>query len=524
VDHNATTFLLDRHLQGENAQRVGIIHAAGALTYREIAAAVDQAAYHLVGHVGLQPEQRVVLYLPDSPELVVFFLAAMKIGAVAVPVSPFVSAEGLAFYMMDTRAPALVSRSDLLAKIPDGGRSLGLHLRAVVNVDEDEWRKECGPVETFPVTESDSAFWLYTSGSTGAQKGVIHRHGAVAACSQRYCKDVLAINADDRCYSASKLFFAYGLGNSLLFPFSVGAAAVLSSQRSEPQTIVRSIRQFRPTLFFAVPTLYSQLLATPGVERELFAGVRMCISAGEPLPESLFHEWQTRTGQFLYDGIGSTEALHIFCSNRADRLKPGSSGLPVQGFDLKIVDAQGLEAGEGESGQLWVRGDTTATGYWNRREASHATFKGEWLATGDIYQKDADGYFRHLGRKDEVFKSSGQWVSPREIEEVLLTYRYTKEAAVVGLRRASGLMMVKAFVVLVDEPATAGLDEVRRAMQTHAAQRLPKYKVPADIEFLPALPRTATGKISRATLRERDAAAALKVNNISYSIMGKLQQ
>jgi len=299
------------------------------------------------------------------------------------------------------------------------------------------------------------------------------------------------------------MFFAYGLGNSLFFPFSVGAAAVLSCARSEPDAVVRSIRQHRPTLFFAVPTLYSQLLTTRGVDWGLFASVRMCVSAGEPLPESLFHAWRERTGQTLYDGIGSTEALHIFCSNRTDRLRPGSSGQPVQGYDLKIVDTCGQEVGPGESGQLWVRGDATATGYWNRREATHATFQGGWLATGDIYQKDTDGYFLHLGRKDDVFKSSGQWVSPREIEDVLLTCRHTKEAAVVGVRAASGLTTIKAYVVLAEEPATASPEEVRHSMHIHLRQRLPKYKVPADIEFLPDLPRTPTGKISRAALRER---------------------
>ena len=504
MDHNATTFLLDRHLRGANAQRVGIIHAAGTLTYAEIAAAVDRAAHYLSWQVGVQPEQRVVLYLPDSPELVIFFLATMKIGAVAVPVSTFATATGLAFYMMDTRARVLVSCTDLLAKIPEVTRSLGPHLRSIVNVDGDEWQEECGTVETFPVTETNSAFWLYTSGSTGAQKAVIHRHGAIEACGRHYCRDVLAISADDRCYSASKMFFAYGLGNSLFFPFSAGAASVLSSARSEPEAVVRAIRQHRPTLFFAVPTLYNQLLTTPGVTSELFASVRMCVSAGEPLPESLFHAWRERTGQPLYDGIGSTEALHIFCSNRADGLRPGSSGLPVQGYELKIVDNGGQEVGPGESGQLWVRGETTATGYWNRREAMHGTFRGEWLATGDIYRKDADGYFLHLGRKDEVFKSSGQWVSPREIEDALLTCRHTKEAAVVGLRGASGLMMIKAYVVLADEPGTSSPEEVRHSLRTHLTKRLPKYKLPADIEFLPALPRTATGKVSRAALRERD--------------------
>jgi benzoate-CoA ligase family protein len=521
MDHNATTFLVDRHLHDARGQRVAIVHPAGDLTYRQVARAVDQAAHFLMRHVGLHPEQRVVLYLADSPEFVVFFLAIMKVGAVAVPVSTFCHRDALAFYMVDTRATVLVSRSDLLARIPDVASLLGPHLRALVNVDEHKWRQESGVVEAFPVTETDSAFWLYTSGSTGAQKAVIHRHGAIAACGQRYGSDVLAIQAGDRCYSASKMFFAYGLGNSLLFPFSVGAAAILSSERSEPETVIRTIRENRPTLFFAVPTLYSQLLATAGVERELFAGVRMCISAGEPLPESLFDEWLDRIGQPLYDGIGSTEALHIFCSNKADRLRPGSSGLPVKGYELKIVDSHEREVEPGESGQLWVRGDTTATGYWNRREASQATFRGEWLATGDIYVKDEDGYFRHLGRKDEVFKSSGQWVSPREIEEALLSSQHAKEAAVIGLRGASGLMTVKAFVVLADESTTTAAVEVCRLMHAHLAKLLPKYKLPADIEILPALPRTVTGKISRAALRDRAEVAPLKSTNISYSLIGK---
>lgn len=501
IDKNAAHFLIDRHVESGNASRIAIVGAAGEISYGQLAMVVDQAASHLL-RLGVTAQQRVVLRLPDSLELVGFFLAALKIGAVAVPVNMFCTNDVLSFYLNDTRAPVLVTHCGL-AKSDDAVITIGPFLKRVVWVDRDDWKQTHTPVKTTSVVEDDSAFWLYTSGSTGTQKGVIHRHGGILACARNYCRDVLNITEADRCYSASKSFFAYGLGNSVLFPLSVGATSVLNSQRSDSASVIRHIRDYRPTLFFAVPTLYQQLLAAPDVDRELFAGVRMCISAGEALPEALYSRWSDRTGQPLYDGIGSTEAMHIFCSNRPGRIRAGSSGVPVRGYELKIVDANHCEVKVGEAGQLLVRGKTFAKGYWNRHEATQASFRGEWLATGDIYQQDIDGYFRYLGRQDDVFKSSGLWVSPGEIEEALLSHTRVQEAAVVGVRTESGLTSAKAFVVLNGAGDTADEDSAREALFAHLRKRLSKYKIPSGIDFLQTLPRTPTGKVSRAELRRR---------------------
>jgi benzoate-CoA ligase family protein len=517
MSNNAATFLVDRHVHAGNAQRTAIVSASAEITYGQLAEEVNRAANHLQ-FLGVAPEQRVILQLPDSAELVYFFLAAMKIGAVAVPVNTFCAIELLAFYLKDTRAPVLVTDSALLQKNEGATQLFGPFLKHTLCVDRAQWRAESLPVETFPVSEDDSALWLYTSGSTGTQKGVIHRHGALLSCARNYGQDVLKITAEDRCYSASKLFFAYGLGNSLTFPLSAGATTLLNAERSEPEAIVRFIREHRPTLFFAVPTVYHQLLALPQVDHSLFSGVRLCISAGESLPELLFYQWLERTGQPLYDGIGSTESMHIFCSNRPGDCQPGTSGRPVAGYELKIVDGNGAEVAAKEAGRLLVRGETLSKGYWNRDAATRAAFQGEWLATGDIYERTSDGHYRCLGREDDVFKSSGLWVSPGEIEQALLAWGHAKEAAVVGVRNGLGLSSAKAFVVLGDELGSSDLESVRRAIFVHLKQVLSKYKVPAEIEFLSALPKTATGKVSRAELRRRHAGAPRAVSGHHVSI------
>jgi benzoate-CoA ligase family protein len=516
MDINAATFLVDRHAPLGNSARVAIVTPASEVTYGQLAVAVDRAANYLQRHLGVLPRQRVVLYLFDSAEFIYFFLAAMKIGAVAVPVSTFCSTDQLAFYLRDTRARVLVTHSDLDIDAAGAARSLRPRLAHTVYVDRDDWQAEEGSIEAFPVDAEDSAFWLYTSGSTGAQKGVVHRHGAILACVRGYCQDVLALSASDRCYSASKLFFAYGLGNSLFFPFSVGAATLLCPHRSEPDNVIGFIRNHRPTLFFAVPTLYNQLLAASQVDAALFDSVRMCVSAGELLPEPLFQRWSQRTGKPVYDGIGSTESMHIFCSNRPGRCRPGTSGVPVKGYQLKLVDADEVEVPVGQPGQLWVRGNTIAKGYWDRYDAARAAFRGEWLVTGDVYEKSADGYFHHLGRKDDVFKVSGLWVSPGEVEEALLACGYAREAAIVAVSNAAGLTSAKAFVVLGDSPEVRDTAAARVAILAHLRERLPHYKVPGEIEFLAALPKTATGKVLRGELRRRHETSTAATTAISY--------
>lgn len=495
---NAASYFVDRHAQEGDAHRAAILHDLGQITYGELARSVSQVGNRLL-EIGVLPEQRVLLHLHDGPEWVYFFMGAIKAGAVAVPVNSYCTTEQLAFYLNDSRARIVVTHRRYADKI--SAIKTAPLLEQVLYVEDMAWKVYPTKLAPFPAAPDDSAFWLYTSGSTGVPKAVIHRHAGMIACAEGFARDVLDIKSRDRCYSASKSFFAYGLGNSIIFPFSVGATSVLSSQRSDIGTVIGRLRDFKPTLFFAVPALYSQLLASPLVNRELFSSVRMCVSAGEYLPETLFESWRSRTGQMLYDGIGSTEAMHIFCSNRPRALKAGTSGVPVSGYELKIVDVQGVELGVNEVGRLLVRGKTTAKGYWNRHEANQRSFLGEWLATGDIYQRTEDGYYRYLGREDDVFKSSGMWVSPGEVEQVLLTCPHVREAAVVGVRNAAGTSSPKAFVVL-EEPAQ-GLDaeEMRHEILRHLRTRLSRYKIPEHIEFVPELPKTATGKVSRAELR-----------------------
>ena len=497
---NAASFFVDRHVRGGSAGRDAILHEQGRLTYGELAEEINRVGNFLRG-LGVQPEQRIVLQVHDSPEWVFFFMAAIKLGAIAVPVNTFCNADALAFYLSDSRAPVLVTHREYSDSVRNLQGDSARFLRHIIHVEDGAWKAQAPTLEPFDVSAEDGAFWLYTSGTNGVPKAVVHSHAGVVACAGAYCRSVLAVTSSDRCYSASKLFFAYGLGNSVIFPLSAGATSILSPQRSDAESVVRTIREFKPTLFFGVPTLYGQLLRSPQLDHELFAGVRMCISAGEALAEVVFDNWLERTGQVLYEGIGTTEALHIFCSNRPGAYRPGTSGTPVDGYELRIVDARGLDLEGAEAGRLLVRGETLAKGYWNRRAAQAQVFFGDWLATGDIYQRTAEGYFKYIGRQDDAFKASGLWVSPGEIEHVLLSYPLVKEAAVVAVRNSAGTAAAKACVVLSEVAERLGQDHVREEIYRHLEVRLSRYKIPAFIEFLPALPKTATGKISRVELR-----------------------
>ncbi len=498
--NNAASFFVDRHLINGNTDKTAIFDGGDRVSYAKLAQCVNQAGNYLRA-LGVRPEQRVILALNDSPEFVYFFFAALKIGAVAVPVNTFCNPDLLAFYANDARACVLVTQEVYADKCRLAVGRATPFLGHVVYIEDGGWREEPATLDPFPVCGDDSAFWLYTSGSTGVQKGVIHSHEGMIACAQSYGRDVLCIHADDRCYSASKLFFAYGLGNSIIFPFSAGAACILNSARSEPDVVLGFIKQYKPTLFFAVPTLYNQLLSAPQLDRKLFAGVRMCVSAGEYLPELVLDAWHRRTGKLVYDGIGTTEAMHIFCSNRPDACKPGTSGVPVEGYELKIVDQHDMPVPVNEVGRLLVRGRTLAKGYWNRADMSRKAFQGEWLATGDIYQRTDDGYFRYIGRQDDVFKSSGLWVSPGEVEQALLSHRCVKEAAVVAIKSSIRLTTAKAFIVLKDDVNLLNQELLKQELFEYLSDRLSKYKVPAAIEILSALPKTPTGKVARGELR-----------------------
>jgi benzoate-CoA ligase family protein len=358
----------------------------------------------------------------------------------------------------------------------------------------------------YSTTEDSPAFWLYTSGTTGTPKGAMHRHGSIRAVCQTYGGQVLGIGADDRCLSAAKAFFAYGLGNSVLFPLSVGAATILAPEPSKPAMIVDHVKRFGATLFFGGPTFFANMLRA-GLPADALSGVRLAVSAGEALPAALYQRWTSRFGVDILDGIGMTEMLHIFLSNRPGAVRPGTTGVAVPGYDLRVLDDEGREVGPGVAGTLFVRGESTATGYWSRYAASRQVFQGEWLRTGDTYVRDADGYYTCLGRTGDMLKASGIWVSPAEVENRLLEHESVAQAVVVAALDGDGLEKPVAYVVLrPDRTATEAelLEFCRRGM--------PSVKRPRRIIFVVAYPTTATGKIRRVELRAMAAAALLDVS------------
>jgi benzoate-CoA ligase len=364
------------------------------------------------------------------------------------------------------------------------------------------------PDELLPAADThadDMAFWLYSSGSTGRPKGVVHTHRDIGATIDTYARHVLRIAADDVCYSTTKLFHAYGLGNGLSFPLSAGATAVQVHGPSRPDRILATVERHRPTLFFSVPALYAAMLKTPELAAADFSSARACISAAEPLPAAISERWLAQTGVPILDGIGSTEMLHIYCSNTLEDLRPGTSGRPVPGYELKVVDERGQEVGPGEQGDLLVRGESCAAYYWHQREKTRRCMRGEWFFTGDRYVKDADGRFVYQGRADDMIKVGGLWVAPADVEACLVRHPAVSEAAVIGVA-IEDISRIKAFVIAADAPADpdALADELRSWCKEH----LRRYEYPHVVEFVSDFPRTATGKIQRFKLREAEARPA----------------
>ena len=354
-----------------------------------------------------------------------------------------------------------------------------------------------------PTTCDDACFWLYSSGSTGTPKGTVHVHSSMIATAELYGRPVLGIREDDVVFSAAKLFFAYGLGNSLSFPLAVGATAVLMAERPSPASVFERLKTHRPTIFYGVPTLYAAMLAAPQLPKRDEVAMRVCVSAGEALPADLGRRWTEHFGVEILDGIGSTEMLHIFLSNRPGAVRYGTSGKPVPGYQLRVVDDAGKDCELGEIGDLLVAGPSAAAGYWNNRERSRATFAGVWTRTGDKYTVDADGYYTYGGRSDDMLKVGGIFVSPFEVEAALLTHADVLEAAVVGIPDDAQLIKPKAFVVT--KPGVQGTPALADALKQHVKDRLAPYKYPRWVEFVPELPKTATGKIQRFKLRQREA-------------------
>jgi 4-hydroxybenzoate-CoA ligase len=509
--YNAARHFIDRHLNEWRADKIAYIDDCGSYSYAELAARVNRAGNGL-RRAGLEMEQRILLCMEDGIEFVTTFWGAIKIGAIPIPVNTLLASADYDYMLRDSRAKLLAVTTPQMERF-QGIIGSQPHLRKIlvcggdsqVTMAKSENLESLtsaagAALEAAATVSDDVAFWLYSSGSTGKPKGVLHIHSSLVQTAALYADGILGMREDDVIFSASKLFFAYGLGNSMSFPLHAGATAILMAERPTPAAVLRTVSQYQPTIFCGVPTLYAGILSDPSLDRNAgSSALRICISAGEALPEPIARRWVERFGVEILDGLGSTEALHIFLSNRAGVIRYGSSGQPVPGYELSLRDEDGQETGDGEIGDLWCRGPSLGAGYWNNREASNRSFVGGWLRTGDKYLRDADGYFHFAGRADDMLKVGGIWVSPFEVESVLLEHPQVKEAAVIGATDAQTLIKPKAFVVLNDPGAAS--PSLEQELQQFVKSRVAPYKFPRWIEFRTELPRTATGKVKRFELR-----------------------
>lgn len=483
-----------------------------SVTYGELASLANRAG-NALRELGLSRGDRVLIVLPDSPEFIASFFGAAKIGAIAVPVNPFARSADYIHYIencepfaaivhveaLEAFLPASSERPQMPIVVVGEGR---IETHGVSYAEWSDWTSQASdalvPAET---SSGDAAFMLYTSGSGGMPKAAVHRHGDMLAATNNYAFGVLGLRADDLTFSTSKLFFAYGLGNGMYFPLALGASTILNPQRTSVPAVIEIAARNRPTIFFAVPTLYAAILreaenAGKGLD---FSSVRLCVSAGEPLPGEIFARWKQAFGLEILDGIGSTEMLHIFISSRPGKCRAGTCGFPVSGYDAKIVDDTGQELPAGEIGNLWVRGASAFAEYWRIPELTARTKHGDWVVTGDKFLRDPEGYYHYCGRADDMLKVAGMWVSPVEVENALLGHPHVAEAAVVGATDARGLTYAVAYVTL--RAGCEGSDELAAELCRHMKARLVSHKVPREVRFCGELPKTVTGKIQRFKLR-----------------------
>ena len=479
------------------------------LSYAELDHRVRCFAAGLLAH-GLQPEQRVLLVMLDTVDLPVAFLGALYAGVVPVPVNTLLTAENYGYMLTHSDAKMIVVSDALRSTVDPAVLACGHPLKIVVSGALSNDRDIAfssllaQPPMPWPAdTHADQfAFWLYSSGSTGQPKGAVHSHANLYWTAELYGKPVLELNEHDVVFSAAKLFFAYGLGNALTFPLSVGATVVLMAERPTPNAVFERLIKQQPTVFYGVPTLYVAMLAADALPDRGQLKLRLCVSAGEALPREVGERFSAQVGCDILDGLGSTEMLHIFLSNRSGAVRYGTSGTPVPGYEMAIRDELGQPVAVGDIGDLYIKGPSAALLYWNSRDKSTATFQGEWVKSGDKYTVDADGFYSYAGRSDDMLKVSGQYVSPIEVESALMAHEQVLECAVVGQADVDGLTKTVAYVVLHD--ADAANDELANTLKAFVKNRLAPFKYPREIHFIRELPKTATGKIQRFKLREQD--------------------
>jgi 4-hydroxybenzoate-CoA ligase len=501
---NAADHFVDRNIREGRGQKTAVLCRDKAFTYAQIQAGMNKVGNALKG-LGVRMENRVALLLLDTEIYPQAFFGAIKIGAVPICLNTLMRPKDYLYFLNDSRARVLIVDADLWANI----EPIKDKIRFLENIIVVGGQTPAGAMsfDTFiasasdqldpaPTTPDDACFWLYSSGSTGQPKGTIHLQHDIVYATETYGKQVLGVKEKDICFSAAKLFFAYGLGNGLYFPFGVGATAVYMPVRPTPASVYETIEHYKPTLFFGVPTLYGAMLQDEGS----LDGVRLCVSAGEALPGDIFKRWKERHGVEILDGIGSTELAHIFISNIPAEAKPGTSGKIVPGYEARIVDENFQDVNAGDVGTLLIKGDSAAAAYWNKHEKSKNTMLGQWLNTDDKYMMDADGYFYYVGRTNDMLKVGGIWVSPIEVESCLIEHPAVLECGVVGAEDSENLIKPKAYVVL--NRGYTPDDQMEKELKEHVKKSLAHYKFPRWIEFVDDLPKTATGKIKRFQLRE----------------------
>jgi 4-hydroxybenzoate-CoA ligase len=520
-DYNAAVDFVDRNVTEGRGDKTAFIDPSRNITYAELRDAAARIG-PMLARLGIDQENRIALILLDTVDFPVLFWGAIRAGVVPVLLNTRLNADQYRYLLEDSRAKAVFVSSALLPVVQQAARDIPT-LKVIVVVG--------GGPEGVPRLESllaaenegsapartcadEAAYWLYSSGTTGLPKGVVHVHSSAMILARHAGQERIGIREDDIVFSAAKLFFSYGLGNSIMCPMSVGATSVFYPERPTPQTVFETLRAYQPTMFYAVPTLYAAILADPDCTSATGSSrLRLCFSAGEPLPPEIGKAWKERFGLDIVNGVGSTEMGHLFITNLPNAVEYGTAGVPVKGYDLKLVDENGREVGDDEIGELLVRGETAAAGYWNQRERSRRTFEGEWTRTGDKFMRRVDGVYIYCGRTDDMFKVSGIWVSPFEVEAALIAHPRVLEAAVVPVEDEHGLVKPKAFVVLKKRERNEKLSRaLHDELKLHVKRSIGPWKYPRWIEFVDGLPKTATGKIQRFMLRSKASASGARQN------------